>query len=139
MITFSTATSVNKTFRYVTARSPKRIEKFAKLVQKYGLHLEGGMMYYWTWRHNIKNIKALTIVTSIQGGTPIAAGILNKNDGDINTGIFVTPPYRRRGIGSEILKRLQTPDIQFMVGVGLMASVPFYTKYKMKYNIKCVF
>ena len=115
-------------------RTPNRIEKAIRIFRKYHLHLPGGLMKIWA-RHK-HNIKTFVIVT--YKNTPIGAGILNDiafSTYSINTGIFVKDKYRRQGIGTEILKRLQTPKNPCNVGTGLSASIPFYTKHKTKFKL----
>jgi GNAT superfamily N-acetyltransferase len=121
--------------KFETARTPKKIAKFAKIILDCNLHI-GGLMSCWASPHHLENVKAITIVTN--KNIPIAAGIRycfpNAWKYALNTGIFVKKGFRRRGIGSNILNRLQLPNITFVVGQGCYASIPFYTKNKDKFK-----
>ena len=96
-------------------------------------------MEVWANPNYIKHVRAVTIVT--RNNYPIAAGIrfCHPNcPNSLNTGIYVKQQYRRQGIGSNILARLKIPDINYVVGMGAYASVPFYTKQKPKFKNKLV-
>lgn len=124
---------------FETARSPKKIAKFAKLIIKYRLHI-GGLMQVWADPNYLQDVKAITIVTD-NNKLPIAAGIRYCRPEypiSLNTGIYVREQYRRKGIGSNILARLKLPDINYVVGMGAYASIPFYEKQKPKFKKKLV-
>jgi len=123
------ANSNIKLLQFETAKTPKKIEKFANMVIKHKLHLDGGLMSSWAKSYSC--IKAITIVK--RNGKPIAAGI-RINSIFLNTGIFVKPNYRRQGIGSNILQRLKLPELKFCVGSGANGSVEFYEKNKPKFK-----
>lgn len=96
-------------------------------------------MQEWASPDNLQYVKAITIVT--RNDWPIAAGMRfcqSKYPNSLNTGIYVGTKYRRRGIGSNILTRLQIPNIKFVVGQGAWVSVPFYEKQKPKFKNKLV-
>lgn len=125
--------------KFETARTPKKIAKFAKLIIKHELHI-GGLMQVWAHPNYLQDVKAITIVTN-RNKLPIAAGIRYcrpEYPTSLNTGIYVRNRYRRQGIGSNILTRLKLPDINYVVGMGAYASIPFYEKQKPKFKNKLV-
>ena len=125
--------------KFETGRTPTKIAKFADIIRTNRLYLNGGLMYCWIDNNNnIHNVKSISIGWYEE--IPIAAGIRFYPEWanalyTVNTGIFVKPEYRRQGIGTEILKRIKVSKIQFVVGRGIYASVPFYNKYKTKFNL----
>lgn len=122
--------------KFETARTPKKIAKFAKIIIKYHLHI-GGLMEVWANPNYLEDVRAITIVT--RNGYPIAAGIRYcrpEYPNSLNTGIYVKQRYRRQGIGSNILAHLKIPEIKYVVGIGAYASVPFYERQKPKFKKK---
>ena len=124
---------INNKFKYETARSFKKIVKFSNIILKNNLHING-LMKTWAKESQLGYVKAVTIVT--YENVPIAAGIRYcPPEGSpyvFNTGIYVRFKYRRNGIGSNILRRLRLPNINYIVGNGNWASVPFFIKNKSK-------
>jgi len=129
---------MKRILKFETARSPKKIEKFAKIIIQHNLHI-GGLMQGWADASNLQNVKAITIVT--KNKIPIAAGIRiywPEYPMSLNTGIYVREQYRRQGIGSNIFTRLNLPDINYVVGKGVYGSIPFYEKQNRRYKNKLI-
>jgi GNAT superfamily N-acetyltransferase len=129
---------MKRIFKFETARTPKKIAKFAEIIIQHNLHI-GGLMSAWASPSYLQNVKAITIVTKNE--FPIAAGIRvyqSEYPMSLNTGIYVKERYRRQGIGSNIFNRLNLPDINYVVGKGAYGSIPFYEKQKPKLKEKLV-
>lgn len=86
------------------AETKENIEKAARIILKHRLHLVYGQMSNWAKGFR----KTSAIVICRKNGKPIAAGmnIQPSWDRDPNIGIFVKSSHRRKGIGTEVFKRL---------------------------------
>ena len=115
--------------------SKSHFPRAISIIRKYHLFVNGWSIQRWL--HNPQEIKQISIAKYHQ--KPIAVGVILEEDpllGYPNIGIFVKSKYRRRGIGTKIIKSLSKSKIPLKVHTGIYGSDSFYEKYKDDLNLK---
>jgi GNAT superfamily N-acetyltransferase len=114
----------------------KYIKRMLPLVLRHRLFVSGWQMRGWI--DDVPNIRRLILCR--YKGKPIAVGMRYNNDKYWpNTGIFVRPKFRRRGIGSRILKRLAKVYMPMTVGTGIPESYDFFAKRRKETRLQILY
>ena len=132
-----------KDFSVAVERSKAGIKRHALLGIKRRLYVPGYVMrgVYHDWvEEGVQRGCAMTIAYS--GITPIGAAVLLPTDPfsrrkrrQMEVHVFVRPKYRRKGVGTKLMKRLRPPK-GFRSYIGSEASDPFYKSIKKKLKKK---
>jgi hypothetical protein len=102
---------VNTTIKYKCSTDPKQIEEWCTTALANQLHA-GSRGMFQTWFTNPRNFKGLAIAFDGDNPVGIAVWLSFEYDADemadrINTGCWVSPGFRRCGIGSELVTRIK--------------------------------
>jgi GNAT superfamily N-acetyltransferase len=96
------------------ANTRPKIDILAKLAYKYKLYNDDGLLQNWYhWHSYIDVIGVYRVGNSLVGSAVILKKIVDAEDNyRVNLGVWVHPTFRRKGIGSQLVKTVKKYTMQ---------------------------